>query len=90
MQDTEVVVAASTGQSMPSMVIVYFEMSVTKFSPVKVREVPPSTEPYLGLMEVKDGVESPTYVTGASSISFESPILSFGLQLTEDSVESMV
>jgi hypothetical protein len=58
-QVTEVLVAAETGQSIPSIVIVYRDVSVEKFSPVKVTTSPPSTVPYLGLMAYKLDVKDP-------------------------------
>ena len=49
-QVTVVSVAAETGQSMPSMVILYRFVSVTNPTPVKVTGTSPSTLPNLGLM----------------------------------------
>jgi len=50
---TEVDVAAVTGQLIPSKVMMYNEVSVGKFVPAKVIEVPPVTGPYLGVIEAK-------------------------------------
>jgi len=57
---TEVLVAADTGQLIPSMVIVYFEVSLEKSAPVKVTAVPPTTVPNLGLIADRAGVLEPT------------------------------
>ena len=59
MQVTLVVVAAETGQVMPSIMIVYFEMSVEKPVPLKVTSVPPTTVPNLGEISSRDGVSWP-------------------------------
>jgi hypothetical protein len=68
-QVTEVDVAADTGQLMPSNVITYTEVSVGKFSPLKVTSVPPSTVPYLGEMERRLVVSVPMYSTELRSIT---------------------
>ena len=44
-QDTVVVVAESTGQIIPSIMMVYLVVSVGKLVPVNVSGVPPSTLP---------------------------------------------
>lgn len=59
MQETDVVVAESTGHSMPSMTIVYKEVSVGKLVPVKVTAVPPTTVPNLGETAERVVVKSP-------------------------------
>ena len=46
--DTDVLLAESTGQIIPSMVMVYLVVSVGKFEPVNVKGVPPTTVPNLG------------------------------------------
>jgi hypothetical protein len=58
-QDTVVVVAESTGQIIPSIVIVYLVVSVGKLVPVKVNGVPPSTLPNLGEIETRFVVKEP-------------------------------
>ena len=60
-QVTDVVVAAETGHTIPSITIVYLEVSLDKLVPVKVTSVPPVTVPYLGLTAVRAGVREPTY-----------------------------
>jgi len=62
-QVTLVVVAAVTGQVLPSIMIVYLVVSVTKLVPVNVTDVPPVTVPYRGLTAVSNGVRVPEYVT---------------------------
>jgi hypothetical protein len=57
------VVAAVTAQVRPSIIIVYFVVSVTKLVPVKVTESPPVTVPYLGDIEESSAVFAPSYVT---------------------------
>jgi hypothetical protein len=52
-QVTDVEVAAETGQSIPSRVIVYSPVLVGKLVPEKVTEVPPVTGPYLGEIAAK-------------------------------------
>jgi hypothetical protein len=47
-QDTDVELAESTGQFIPSIVIVYLLVSVGKLDPVNVTGVPPTTVPNLG------------------------------------------
>jgi hypothetical protein len=44
---------------MPSIVIMYFETSRSKFTPVKVIVSPPSTDPNLGLIADIAGVRDP-------------------------------
>ena len=61
-QVTLVVVAAVTAHVLLSIMIEYFEVSVTKFEPVNVTEVPPVTVPYLGLTASSNGVSVPEYV----------------------------
>jgi hypothetical protein len=56
-------VAAVTVQVLPSIIIEYNEVSVTKLVPVKVTEVPPVTVPYRGLTAVNNGVIEPEYDT---------------------------
>ena len=58
-QVTLVVVAAETGQSIPSMVMLYLVVSAEKSVPVKVATVPPTTVPNLGLMESRAAVSDP-------------------------------
>jgi len=58
-QVTLVEVEAETGQTIPSMVIVYLVVSVEKLVPVKVTIVPPTTVPNLGLMESRAAVSDP-------------------------------
>jgi hypothetical protein len=58
---TEVDDADDTGQSIPSRVIVYKDVSLSKLSPVKVTSVPPSTDPYLGEIDSRLGVSDPLY-----------------------------
>lgn len=60
-QVTEVEVAAVTGQLIPSRVITYKDVSVGKFVPAKVTEVPPVTGPYLGVIDAKFVVRVPWY-----------------------------
>jgi hypothetical protein len=60
-QVTDVVVAADTGQLIPSKIIVYLEMSLDKPIPEKVTSVPPVTVPYLGLTAVRAPVKDPEY-----------------------------
>jgi len=57
---TDVVVAALTGQYIPSIVMVYLVVSVRKLVPVNVRVSPPVTEPNLGLIAVSKGVFAPS------------------------------
>ena len=59
MQETEVEVAESTGQTIPSITILYLLVSVGKFVPVKVTGVPPTTVPNLGEMAWRLVVKSP-------------------------------
>jgi hypothetical protein len=58
-QETDVVVAESTGQSIPSMIIEYNEVSVGKLVPVKVTGVPPTTVPNLGETAERVVVKAP-------------------------------
>jgi hypothetical protein len=58
-QVTLVVEAAVTGQSLPSIMIVYLDVSASSYVPVNVTEVPPVTVPYLGLTAVSSGVRVP-------------------------------
>ena len=57
---TLVVVAAEAGQSIPSMIIVYFVGSSEKPVPVKVTSSPPTTLPNLGVISSRTGVKDPT------------------------------
>jgi hypothetical protein len=57
------VVAAVTAHVLPSIMIEYKLVSVTKLVPVNVTEVPPVTVPYRGLTAVNNGVRVPEYVT---------------------------
>jgi len=59
-QVTEVVVAAVIAHVLPSMMIEYLEVSVTKLVPLKVTEVPPVTVPYLGFIPVRRAVLAPS------------------------------
>lgn len=79
-QVTEVEVAAETGQLIPSSVMIYTDVSVGKFSPVKVRTVPPTTDPYLGEIERRLVVSVPKYSTELRSIS-ASPTMAFAAQV---------
>jgi hypothetical protein len=65
-QVTESEVAADTGHSMPSMMMVYLEVSSEKLVPEKVTSVPPVTVPYLGLTALRAGVIEPAYSTSFS------------------------
>lgn len=66
-QVTDVEVAAVTGQLIPSRVMMYKEVSVGKFVPEKVIEVPPVTGPYLGEIDARFVVKVARY-----SIEFRS------------------
>jgi hypothetical protein len=55
-QVTEVVVAALTGHTTPSIIISYYSISSTKFYPENVTSAPPTTEPNLGLIDSSNGV----------------------------------
>jgi len=67
-QTTDVEVADETGQLIPSRVMMYNEVSVGKFVPVKVISVPPTTVPYLGEIETRFVVKEPLYSTVLRSI----------------------
>jgi hypothetical protein len=56
---TDVEVAESTGQTIPSIVMVYLVVSVGKFDPENVTAVPPSTLPNLGEIASRLVVKSP-------------------------------
>lgn len=56
---TDVLFAASTGQTIPSMMILYNVVSVGKLVPEKVTDVPPTTVPNLGQTAVKVVVKAP-------------------------------
>jgi len=51
--------AVLTGQSKPSMVILFSVATAEKPLPAKVTSVPPVTGPNLGLIEVSLGVNAP-------------------------------
>ena len=57
MQTICVDVADVTVQARSSMLMVTSEVEVGKLVPVKVTDVPPSTVPYLGEIEVRYGVK---------------------------------
>jgi hypothetical protein len=88
-QVTEVEVAAETGQSMPSIMIEYFEVSVENPVPVKVTTVPPTTVPCLGETAVRVGVIEPTYSTELRDVSVY-PVMSLALQVYDASELSIV
>jgi hypothetical protein len=58
-QVTEVVEAALTGQTIPSMTMLYVDYVALKPVPVKTTSVPPTTVPHLGLILVNAGVMEP-------------------------------
>lgn len=62
-QITLVVDALSTGQFLPSIVIVYLDLSALKLEPEKVTYVPPVTGPNLGFIASSFEVILPTKVT---------------------------
>ena len=80
MQTTEVEVAAETGQFIPSKVMMYNEVSVGKFVPVKVISVPPTTVPYLGETETRFVVKEPLNSTVLRSIEV-SPTIALAVQV---------
>lgn len=68
LQMMDVAVAPETGQFTPSIIIEYFEVSVTKPVPVNVTSVPPTTVPNRGLIAVRSGVKDPMYFTFSKAI----------------------
>jgi hypothetical protein len=62
-QVTLVEVASLTGQSMPSIVILYKALFRTRPVPVNVTSSPPTTFPTLGLMAERTEEERPSYLT---------------------------
>jgi len=58
-QVTLLVVAAVTEQVLPSMIMVYLDVSETKLVPENVIDVPPVTGPYLGSTVERRGVKLP-------------------------------
>jgi len=84
-----VVVAAETGQLIPSMIIEYFEVSADMPVPVKVTTVPPVTVPNLGVTAVRAAVNEPAYCTVLRDVDV-SPVTSLALQVYDASELSMV
>jgi len=66
--ETDVEVAESTGQMIPSMVMMYLLVSVGKFDPVKVTGVPPTTVPNLGVIANRFVVKVPWYSMVSRSV----------------------
>jgi hypothetical protein len=79
-QVTDVEVAAETGQSIPSKVMIYNVVSVGKFEPVKVTSVPPTTVPYLGEIDSRLVVKEPLYSTVLRSMAV-SPTVALASQV---------
>jgi hypothetical protein len=71
-QETELDVAESTGQIIPSIVIVYLLVSVGKLVPVNVIGVPPSTRPNLGEIDSRFVVKAPWNSTEFKSVMMNS------------------
>lgn len=79
-QVTEVDVAADTGQFMPSIMMVYLDVSLENPVPENVTSVPPTTVPNLGVTAVNAAVNELTYSTGFRAVSI-SPIISFAVHV---------
>ena len=72
--------AAVASQTMPSMIMVYLEVSLDIWVPVKVTEVSPTTVPCLGIIAVMAGVKEATYSIDSRVVSV-SPVTSLALQV---------